>query len=127
MNLPNDLYLTELDLYRFGNATSPRLDNVRVDRDIPTMSMNGIPFVQPSHHGVSLITKERAAKTPGAGWVWLIPKGVHLEPGLTIVKDSETHYLLSPSMLMPLDEFKGLLAKLAARCRRVWKQSLVTI
>jgi hypothetical protein len=126
MDITQDLYLAEIDFYRFGNATSPRLDHVRVPRDMPSNSINGIVFVQPGHHGVSLMTKERAEKTPGSGWVWVIAKGTHLEPGLTIVKDSETHYFLSPSGLMPLDEFKGLLAKLAARCKRVWKQSPVT-
>ncbi|MFT3780530.1 MAG: hypothetical protein QM790_00850 [Nibricoccus sp.] len=125
MNIPQDLYLTEIDLYRFGNATSPRLDHVRVPRDIPTTPINGVAFVQPGQHGISLMTKERAEKTPGTGWVWLIAQGTHLEPGLKIVKDSDTHYFLAPSVLMPLDEFKGQLARLAARCKRVWRQNPV--
>jgi hypothetical protein len=29
-------YLTESDLFRLGNSRSPRLDHIRVPKDVPT-------------------------------------------------------------------------------------------
>lgn len=54
-----DLFLAPEDLYRLGNATSPRLTNVRRPRDIDTVDVNEITVVVANGKGVSLATKDR--------------------------------------------------------------------
>jgi len=58
MNTTVDLYLAADDLYRLGNATSARLDHVRVPRDIPTIDRNGIAYVLPGPYCVSLFNEK---------------------------------------------------------------------
>ena len=56
---PEFLYIEEadfilLDLYRFGNASSPRLDGIRPFKDVMVMKQNGIEMVVANGNGVSL-------------------------------------------------------------------------
>lgn len=120
-----ELFLAPEDLYRLGNVTSPRLDNIRRPKDIDTMEVNGILMVISNGKGVSLFTKERLEATPMSGWVWMIAKGTHVPAGLKLVNDRPGHYSICPTANMPLDEFKGLLAKLALKCSKVFKKQVV--
>ncbi len=52
--VPQLLYMLEEDLYRYGNASTSRVDQVRVD-DVTTYKLNGIIMVHAtggylSHH-----------------------------------------------------------------------------
>jgi hypothetical protein len=68
---PNDyLYLSQDDLYRFGNSTSPRLDHIRA-HDVDLYELNGIAHIRANGKGISLLTEQEAAHKPG--WLWLIP------------------------------------------------------
>ena len=59
MNTPLEhLYMLAEDLYRLGNASSPRLDNVR-DRDVETYDRNGIMMVRSNGKGISLLNQMR--------------------------------------------------------------------
>jgi hypothetical protein len=51
-----------------------------------------------------------------------VEEGAAMVPGLKLVNDRPGHYSLCPERNMPLDEFKGLLAKLAMKCQRVSKK-----
>jgi hypothetical protein len=63
---PRLLYLLDEDLYRLGNATSPKLNNVKPD-DVTVYDRNGIATVRANGFGVSLITEERLKKQrPGS-------------------------------------------------------------
>jgi hypothetical protein len=53
------LYLLDEDLYRLGNATSPKLHTARPGKDIETYDRNGIVIVRSNGQGISLITEER--------------------------------------------------------------------
>ncbi len=50
------LYLTQEDLYRFGNSTSSRLIKVR-PTEIDTIEINGTLTVVANNKGVSLFNK----------------------------------------------------------------------
>lgn len=120
-----DLYFAPEDLYRLGNSSGPRLTNVRRPKDVDTTEINGIAIVIANGKGVSLSTKERLDKTPMSGWVWKISKGVGIPPGLKLINDRPGHYSISPTTNMPLDEFIGLLSKLALKCQKVFKKDVV--
>lgn len=121
----DDLYLAPEDLYRLGNATDPRLTHVRCPKDIDTIEINGILVVVANGKGVSLATKERIVKSPISGWVWKIPKGTQVPLGLRLVNDRQDHYSICPSANMPMDEFRGLLSKLALKCQKLSKKQVV--
>lgn len=113
------------DLFRLGNSSGPRLENVRRPKDIDTVELNGILMVISNGKGVSLSTKSRIEKTPMSSWVWKITRGTPLPHGLRLINDREGHYSICPLVNMPLDEFKGLLSKLAVKCQKVFKKQVV--
>jgi hypothetical protein len=119
-----DLFMAPEDLFRLGNATSPRLDNIRRPKDVDTTEINGILIVIANGKGISLSTKSRIEVTPMSGWVWKIPKGTSVPPGLKLLNDRPGHYSITPTFNMPLDEFKGLLSKLALKCHKVFKKQV---
>lgn len=57
--IPPYLYLLDEDLYRLGNAASPKLHNARPGKDIETYDRNSIVMVRSNGQGISLITEER--------------------------------------------------------------------
>ncbi len=119
-----DLFFAPEDLYRLGNATDPRLTNIRQPKDLDTMEINGIAVAIANGKGISLSTKSRIDTTPMSGWVWKIAKGTAMPTGLRLINDRPGHYSLCPAYNMPIDEFKGLLAKLAMRCQKVFKKEV---
>lgn len=120
-----DLYLAPEDLFRLGNATDPRLTNIRRPKDIDTIEVNGILVVVANGKGISLSTKARLESTPMSGWVWKIPKGTIVPSGLKLLNDRPGHYSICPVSNMPLDEFKGLLSRLAMKCQKVFKKQVI--
>lgn len=120
-----DLFLAPEDLFRLGNATSPRLTHIRRPKDIDTIEINGITVVVANGKGISLATKDRLDKTPIGGWVWKVAKGTTMPMGLKLVNDRLGHYSICPLSNMPLDEFIGLLSKLAMKCQKVFKKQVV--
>lgn len=115
----DDLFIVPEDLYRLGNSSDARLTRVRRPQDVNTLEMNGIVIVVANGKGVSLLTRARIDKTPISGWLWRLPKGTQMPFGLRLINDRSGHFCLCPIRNMPLDEFKGLLAKLAMKCRKV--------
>lgn len=120
-----DLYFAPEDLYRLGNATGARLTNIRRPRDLDTMQMNGVTIAISNGKGISLFTKDRIEKTPMSGWVWRISRGTQLPFGLKLINDRHGHYSICPISNMPLDEFSGLLSKLALKCQKVFKKEVM--
>ncbi|CAM4448980.1 hypothetical protein SHLI107390_18415 [Shewanella livingstonensis] len=45
--------------------------------------------------------------------------------GLTLINDRLGHYTVCPTSNMALDEFIGLLSKLALKCQKVFKKEVV--
>lgn len=120
-----DLFMAPEDLYRLGNATDPRLTNIRRPKDVDTIEINGVLVVVANGKGISLSTKQRLDSTPMSGWVWKIPRHTVVPSGLRLINDRPGHYSICPVANMPLDEFKGLLAKLAMKCQKVFKKQVV--
>lgn len=60
-----------------------------------------------------------------SGWVWKIGKGIQMPVGLTLINDRLGHYTVCPTSNMALDEFIGLLSKLALKCQKVFKKEVV--
>lgn len=120
------LYLTQEDLYRFGNSTSSRLIKVR-PTEIDTIEINGTLTVVANNKGVSLFNKEGLDKTHLTGWVWEITKGTPLPKDLRLFKDNRSgaspgHYMLVPSHNMTLIEYVSLLEKVAIKCKKIMKK-----
>ena len=119
--MPVDRYLVrieasvriDIELYRGGNATSPRLHNVR-DRDIVKFkdAESGLVKVKGMSGGVSTFTDPK----PEANW-WCIKAGTLVPPKLVITRDttdpktSITHYTIRPQSDMLLTEFIAQLQK----------------
>ena len=120
-----DLYLAPEDLFRLGNAADPRLTHIRRPKDIDTVEINGLLVVIANGKGISLATQERISKSPVSGWVWKISKGTQMPQGLKLINDRDGHYSVCPTANMPLDEFKGLLSKLALKCQKVFKKQVM--
>ncbi len=123
---PQYLYLLDEDLYRLGNATSPRLDHVR-QSDVDTYERNGIAMVRANRKGVSLLDEERLKRTRATGWVWKIPSATSMPAGLAVTPDPDPdprtrgHFLLCPVVDMPVDKYRAALSELALICERIRK------
>lgn len=120
-----DLFFAPEDLYRLGNSSSPRLTNIRRPKDVDTMEINGITVVIANGKGISLFTKDRIDKVQMSGWVWKISRGTQVPIGLRLLNDRPGHYSICPVTNMPLDEFIGLLSKLALTCHKVFKKEVM--
>ncbi len=120
----DDLFLAPEDLYRLGNSSDPRLSHVRQPGDIDTTELNGVAIVVANGKGVSLFTKAKIEKTSMTGWVWKLSRGTPMPVGLRLLNDRPGHYSLCPIQNMPLDEFKGLLAKLALGCQKLYRMQV---
>ena len=91
-----DMIQRKPDLYRGGNASSPKIDNVR-DSDIP-VDKDG--FVLPDTGGVSTFDKPKAEKN----W-WRFAKDFDAPDGIHIYNDHGNHYLWEPATRMLRTEF----------------------
>lgn len=105
-------------------SSSSRLTHVRKPKDIDTMEINGIAMVVANGKGISLSTKGRLDKTRLSGWVWKISRGTQMPTGLKLINDRSGHYSICLRSNMPLDEFIGLLSKLALKCQKVFKKEV---
>jgi hypothetical protein len=121
MTFPKEFYIVPEDVFRLGNADSPRLTHIR-SQDVNTISINGITVVIANGKGVSLFDKEGINESPMSGWIWKIDASTQLPIGLLLVKDKPHHYCISPTQNMPVDKFKGLLEEFALRAERVLKK-----
>ena len=113
---PQFLYMLDEDLYRLGNSTSPKLNNVR-HQDVDTYENNGILMIHANRKGVSLfnLRELRRRESGMAGWVWKIPQGTLLPFGLAVHPDraSPGHFFLCPVSVMTMDRY------LSSLCRTV--------
>jgi len=115
------LYITQEDLYRVGNLSSPRLTNIRPN-EINIRLLNGIKIIVANGKGVSLYNQNGLEKSALSGWVWEIKQGSHIPFGLTLRAGKGGHYLLCPMQNMPLSSYAGLLEKMALTCHKVYKK-----
>lgn len=88
----------DLDLYRSGNATSPRFDHVR-DKDVVKIKdqQTGLVKVKGMSGGISTFTSPR----PEPNWWWIkagsvVPHGLVITRDTTNPKTGITHYTIRP-------------------------------
>lgn len=98
---------TTTNLYRRGNASSPRMDHVRAGKDIYTFEKNGALWVAARSGGVSTFS----IQDPGKNW-WELPQGYIYPDNLYVVNDHGNHYSWEPHVDMPLSDYVVLLAAL---------------
>ncbi|PPJ64072.1 hypothetical protein [Cuspidothrix issatschenkoi] len=111
---------TPITLYRQGNANSPRMDNVRPDKDIACYDKDGQVWVMTtlpdgkSPGGIS------TSAHPGYGknW-WKLEAGMKIPDQIELVNDDDDHWLWKPIQNMPLDDYKAALKKIGAYFSKV--------
>ena len=121
---PEFLYIEEadfilLDLYRFGNASQPRLDHVRAFKDLAVNKVNGIEIVVANGNGVSL----SSTFDPKKRNTWKLARNTPIPAGLRLVKDlrpgRSDHFMIAPASNMPFTKYLGLLQELAVHCKKI--------
>lgn len=115
-----DFYIFPEDLYRVGNSGSPRIEHLRED-EVDTYPVNGITILRANGKGVSLFDAKSLPTLTLSGWAWKIKKGTVLPIGLKLWSDEDGHALIAPVNDLPIDEFKGILAKFVVFCEKVVK------
>ncbi len=100
---------TSIDLYRMGNATSPRMDNVR-PQDVEYYESSGEIWVVENSGGISTFAIQGAVKN----W-WKLDQGAVIPDALHLVNDYGDHWAWEPGYTMRLDEYKTALQSVAPR------------
>lgn len=121
---PQFLDMLDEDLFRLGNATSPKLQNVR-PQGVDTYENNGIQMVYANRKGVSLFNLQELQRRESrmAGWVWKIPQGTLPPSGLAVHPDptSPGYFFLCPVSVMTMDRYRALLSELVLHCEMTRK------
>ena len=111
---------TPIPLYRQGNATSPRMDNVRPNKDIATFEENGVIFVMTtladgtSPGGISTF----ATIGRGKNW-WKLDPSTDIAAELKLVNDRDHHWLWQPQEIMPLENYKTALRQIGEKFYKI--------
>jgi len=123
MDRKEPLYLTPEILYRLGNGSSPLMSRIRPG-EIDITEINGIKVIISNGKGISLYNKTGLDLAPLTGWVWEIGQNTKFPIGLKLIRDDspEGHYSLCPAQNMSINEFVGLLEKVAIHCKKVFKK-----
>jgi hypothetical protein len=104
--------VTPIDLYRSGNNTSPKLDNVRIsgtNSDVDTfVDAANTVWVLANGKGVS---SSDAIDPSWSGKPWRLPMGSPFPDGLRLWEDDPGHYVWEPAMPMPLANYVSFLAQ----------------
>jgi hypothetical protein len=104
---------TPVDLYRMGNALSPRLDNIR-DQDIQMYEDGDRTWVAANSGGISTFSVRRNSKN----W-WKLDQGTEIPNELRVVNDHGSHWLWEPSYSMPIDTYREALQSVGNRFYKV--------
>jgi hypothetical protein len=94
---------TPVDLYRMGNAASPRLENIRM-KDIEIYEQEGRQWVTANSGGISTFS----IRGSGRNW-WKLDQGSEIPNELRVVNDYSNHWLWEPSYSMPIDDYRQAL------------------
>lgn len=119
---PDEMFTNvPVDLFRMGNASGPRLDNVRQqDVDIVDEKLPGGQVIRMVHPRGGISTFDGINRRLPGKW-WRIPAGPVLPDTIRVVRDLRdpliqlTHYSLRPTHYMTLLEFVGGLQILAMK------------
>lgn len=93
---------TTTTLYRRGNASSPRMDHIRVEKDILSYHHQGETWVKAGSGGISTFSKQGWGKN----W-WELESAYEYSDNLLVINDHGTHYSWEPKEDMPLSTYKN--------------------
>lgn len=99
-----------VDLYRGGNASSPRMDNLR-EQDINWYKKGAEYWVMSGYKGKRGISTTSNPPVPGKNW-WKIPKGTYYSDELFLENDNGDHWRWAPARDMTKSHFKNLMEHL---------------
>ncbi len=104
------------DLYRMGNATWPNFSEDRAKVDVVIIEQDGIDTVIANGNGFSAFDHLTKIMLKPGKKIWRIRKGADLPIELKLVKDvrpgHDGHYMIAPSVNMPLKKYLGFLEEL---------------
>ncbi len=106
---------TFVDLFRAGNAGGPRLDHVRLNRDILVHQRYGVVWVRSRSGGISSFANLK----PWGGIWWRLPAGSLHSDLLLVYSDHSDHWVWEPAQDMELDRYTAMLAALNPQFTRV--------
>jgi hypothetical protein len=111
---------TPITLYRQGNANSPRMDNVRPDKDIACYDKEGRVWVMTTLADGESTGGISTSANPGYGknW-WQLQAGTKIPEQLELVNDYDNHWLWKPIQDMSLEDYKEALKKIGAYFSKV--------
>jgi hypothetical protein len=101
---------TPVDLYRRGNATSPRMDHVRPNKDIAIYENNGQIWVKETlvdgqtPGGISTFSVQGI----GNNW-WKLDRGISIPSELELINDRGNHCLWKPLFPMSIETYQQAL------------------
>ena len=98
--------ITRTDLYRRGNSSNPRMDNVR-PVDATSFIHNGVEWVLGCSGGISTFA---SAGLPGRGKIWRLPAGTSYPDELHLENDHDDHWSWEPARDMEMARYRALLA-----------------
>jgi len=99
---------TPTDLYRKGNANSPRMDNVR-PQDVETYEEQGELWVLVNSGGISTF----ATQGTGNNW-WKLDREIEIPSELKLVNDYGNHWLWTPSYTIKMENYIAALRLIGA-------------
>ena len=106
---------TPITLYRQGNATSPRMDNVRANKDVAIFEESGVIWVLASSSdgrspgGISTFANSGIGKN----W-WRLDAGSEIPNELKLINDHDNHWLWQPSQVMTIYTYQTALTIIGA-------------
>ena len=111
---------TLVDLYRKGNASSPRMDNVRINKDLATYERNDEIWVRETLAGGEAPGGISTFSTQGRGknW-WKLDANTVIPPELELINDRGNHWLWKPRKTMPIEEYKAALRQISRYFHKV--------
>lgn len=122
---------TTQDLYRSGNSTSPRYNNVRLGKEcFPDPNdpdpldpnnpndLNNRTFLQPGQTPANGLSNTSTPQT-SKGW-WRLPSGSRIPQGLRYVNDHDDHWALEPTQVMSRGDYIRLAMQLSEQFVEAW-------
>jgi hypothetical protein len=112
--------VTPLELFRSGNSTNAKLDNVRISGawpDVDTFAdAAGATWVLANGKGVS---SSAAIDPTWTGKPWRLPVNSVFPDGLRLREDDPGHFVWEPTVPMPLGNYVSLLGLVNPRFVKV--------
>ncbi|KZT09408.1 uncharacterized protein LAESUDRAFT_607747, partial [Laetiporus sulphureus 93-53] len=101
------------NLYRSGNTTSPRFDNVRKGKDIQVDKNDNVIL---GSGGVSTFTAAQQGWKPQS--TWILPGTANIGSHLKALNDHGAHWLIAPASEMSFNAYVDYLKPLNSMCHK---------